>query len=136
MQRLVLFALLVACGGASRGAPATEIVVVPPPAALDRVAKTFGLSVRGDWTWIQSDPQRSRFDWVGHPKSGKYDVLYSFWIPKLDESETKLLPGLVETAAANLTTASRVKRSSSHATSRKSSAWIASSRCASSPRRS
>ncbi len=69
------------------------------------MATSFGLSLRGDgdWTWMKSDPQRSRFDWVGHSKTGNYDVLYSFWIPKLDPTQTKLLPGYVETAAANLT---------------------------------
>ena len=95
------FALLVvACAGAPLP---KEPDLGPPPAALDRVATSFGLSLRGDWTWVESSPQRSRFDWVGHPKTGNYDVLYSFWIPKLDPTQTKLLPGYVETAAANLT---------------------------------
>jgi hypothetical protein len=102
LRPLVALLFVVACGAQTQ--PTQEISGgPPPPTALDRVAKSFGLSVRADWTWVQSDPQRSRFDWVGHPKSGKYDVLYSFWIPKLDATQTRLLPGYVETAAANLT---------------------------------
>jgi hypothetical protein len=102
MSRSFAVLLFVAC--ASQAAPPPKVVgPPPPPAALDRVATGFGLSMRGDWTWVESDPRRSRFDWVGHPTSGGYDVLYSFWLPKLDASLTKLLPGLVETAAANLT---------------------------------
>jgi hypothetical protein len=60
--------------------------------------------VLGDgWSWVAIDRNKTRFDWSGRTKRDDREVLYSFWMPKLDENVVKLLPQIVESAAANLT---------------------------------
>ncbi len=94
--------LVVGCQGhVTVAAPVQHVSTLPPE--LLQASTEYGLAMRDDWTWKAIDRDRTRFDWEGRPKSGAFEVLYSFWIPKLDDTETKLAPSLVESAAANLT---------------------------------
>jgi hypothetical protein len=97
-------ALLVGCHGHGSVAVTPPVERAPLPPELLQASTRYGLAMRDDWTWKSIDRDRTRFDWEGRPKSGAFEVLYSFWIPKLDDTETKLAPSLVESAAANLTT--------------------------------
>jgi hypothetical protein len=74
---------------------------IPPP--LAEVAAQFGLTMLGDgWTWKAISRKDTRFDWSGRPASGESELLYSFWRPKIEEIEARLLPQIVASAAANL----------------------------------
>jgi hypothetical protein len=105
----VLAALAGACGSpapaatpsAERAAPAAP--AVPVPADLATAARKFGLIMLADgFTWTAIDPKKTRFEWSGRSTSGDREILYSFWLPKLDATETKFLPQIVSSAAANL----------------------------------
>jgi hypothetical protein len=74
---------------------------VPPP--LTDAAASFGLTMLGDgWTWKALSQRETRFDWSGRPASGDRELLYSFWMPKLDDTVAIFLPQIVASAAANL----------------------------------
>lgn len=95
-----------AAGCAGAGAPAAApgaAPAAPVPDELAKSARTFGLTMLADgFTWKPIDPKQTRFEWSGRSDSGDREILYSFWMPKLDATETKLLPQLVASAAANL----------------------------------
>jgi hypothetical protein len=55
------------------------------------------------WTWTEIDRSKTRFDWSGRTARDAREVLYSFWLPKLGETEARLLPQLVDSAVSNLT---------------------------------
>jgi hypothetical protein len=83
--------------------------VVPVPETLELVASQFGLAMRAEgFTWKVLRRNVTRFDWEGRPSSAKAgitadrELLYSFYIEKLDDSSAKLLPQIVASAAANL----------------------------------
>jgi hypothetical protein len=83
--------------------------IVPVPETLQLVAGQFGLTMRAEgFTWKVLRRNVTRFDWEGRPSSAKADtladreLLYSFYIEKLDDSSAKLLPQIVASAAANL----------------------------------
>jgi hypothetical protein len=77
---------------------------VSVPKGLADVAAQFHLTMLGaGWSWVAIDRNKTRFDWSGHTKHDDRESLYSFWMPKLDESTMKFLPQIVESAAANLT---------------------------------
>lgn len=103
-----LASMLAACGAPSREArgPATGSAASAEanvPAELAVVAKRFGLTMLADgFTWKAIDPKATRFEWSGRSDSGDREILYSFWLPKLQATEAKLLPQLVSSAAANL----------------------------------
>lgn len=81
--------------------PHSPAVPVPGPLAAD--AAQFGLTMLDDgWTWKAISRQETRFDWSGRPDSSDSEVLYSFWMPTFDENIAKLLPSIVDSAAANL----------------------------------
>ena len=103
---LVLLALLAGCASPAeaRDPAASANAGAPVPDALASSASTFGLKMLASYTWTAIDPKTTRFEWSGRPASGDREVLYSFWMPKLDASEKQLLPRLVSTAAANLAT--------------------------------
>lgn len=76
---------------------------VPVPEPLAAEATRFGMRMVADgWTWKAIDRKQTRFDWSGRPDSGDREVLYSFWMPTIDETAAKLLPSIVGSAAANL----------------------------------
>lgn len=78
--------------------------VVPVPETLALVAGQFGLSMQAEgFTWKVLRRNVTRFDWSGRPASGDRELLYSFYIEKLDETSAGLLPQLASSAAANLT---------------------------------
>jgi hypothetical protein len=95
---------LAACGGGATGAPAPAVPgAVPVPDALARQAKPFGLRMLAEgFTWTPIDPATTRFQWSGRSPDGDREILYSFWLPKLGAAEKKVLPQIVQTAAANL----------------------------------
>ena len=73
------------------------------PVELARTAKRFGLTMLSEgFTWKEIDPKTTRFEWSGRTASGDREILYSFWLPKLEAKEAKLLPQLVASAVANL----------------------------------
>jgi hypothetical protein len=83
--------------------------VVPVPETLQLVAGQFGLTMQAEgFTWKVLRRNVTRFDWEGRPSSAKVgapadrELLYSFYIEKLDDSSAKLLPQIVASAAANL----------------------------------
>lgn len=77
---------------------------VPVPAELVEASGKFGLQMLADgFTWSPVDPKKTRFDWSGRTANGDRELLYSFWMPTIGDTEKKLLAPLVETAAANLT---------------------------------
>lgn len=81
-------------------------VVVPVPETLALVAGQFGLTMQAEgFSWKVLRRNVTRFDWSGRPSSGKNDreLLYSFYIEKLDDTSARLLPELASSAAANLT---------------------------------
>lgn len=83
-------------------APVGPVIPVPETLAFD--AGRFGLTMQAEgWTWKVLRRNVTRFDWSGRPATGDSEVLYSFFIDKLDETTAKLLPQLVGSAAANLT---------------------------------
>lgn len=104
----------VACTGSLRPAPRTApppaaaapaAPVVPVPETLAFDAGRFGLTMIAEgWTWKVLRRNVTRFDWSGRPSDGKGDkeLLYSFYMDKLDETSAKLLPQIVGSAAANL----------------------------------
>src|SRR5262249_42121385 len=74
------------------------------PKALADGGAQFGLTILGNgWTWTAIDRNKTRFDWSGRTRRDDREVLYSFWLLKLGETERRLLPQLVDSAAANLT---------------------------------
>jgi hypothetical protein len=78
--------------------------VVPVPETLALVAGQFGLTMQAEgFTWKVLRRNVTRFDWSGRPASGDRELLYSFYMEKLDETSAKLLPQIVGAAAANLT---------------------------------
>lgn len=90
--------------GASSEAPPS--VVVPVPETLALVAGQFGLTMQAEgFTWKVLRRNVTRFDWSGRPTTGKNDreILYSFYVEKLDDTSARLLPELASSAAANLT---------------------------------
>ena len=80
--------------------------VVPVPETLALVAGQFGLTMQAEgFTWKVLRRNVTRFDWSGRPSDGPVDreLLYSFYIEKLDDSSAQLLPQIASSAAANLT---------------------------------
>lgn len=84
--------------------------VVPVPETLALVAGQFGLTMQAEgFTWKVLRRNVTRFDWAGRPTGAKAggqvdrELLYSFYVEKLDDTSTKLLPQIVSSAAANLT---------------------------------
>lgn len=119
LSSLALAVVLVACG--NKTAPPAPVPSVDPvaspappsrpaagprtpaPADLADVASRFGLTMNGDgWSWTPMDEKRTRFQWSGKTAKPDRELLYSFWMPKLGETEAKLLPQLVVSAAMNL----------------------------------
>jgi hypothetical protein len=92
--------------GSSIDGGASAIAAAPPepvPEALVTAAKKFGLTMLAEgFTWKAIDPKATRFEWSGRSASGDREILYSFWLPKLEATETKFLSQLVSSAAANL----------------------------------
>ncbi len=83
--------------------------IVPVPETLQLVAGQFGLTMRAEGlTWKVLRRNVTRFDWEGRPSSTKVsapadrELLYSFYIEKLDDASAKLVPQIVASAAANL----------------------------------
>lgn len=100
-----------ACTGHVAAPPrAAPPVAAEPPAPIKPVPETlafdagrFGLTMTAEgFTWKVLRRNVTRFDWSGRPTKGDRELLYSFYIDKLDETSAKLLPGIAETAAANL----------------------------------
>lgn len=80
--------------------------VVPVPETLAFTAGQFGLAMQAEgFTWKVLRRNVTRFDWSGRARdgSGEREVLYSFFMEKLDDTTSKLLPQIAESAAANLT---------------------------------
>jgi hypothetical protein len=78
--------------------------VVPVPETLAFDAGRFGLTMSAEgWTWKAIRRNVTRFDWSGRPPARDHEVLYSFFMDKLDAQSAQLLPRIVGTAAANLT---------------------------------
>lgn len=115
MTRALLIAMLVsgvaACSAAGAGHPraalpvATEpppaVILVPETLAFD--AARFGLTMSDQgWTWKVLRRNVTRFDWTGRPPKGDRELLYSFFVDKVDEPSAKLLPQIAQSAAANL----------------------------------
>jgi len=110
----LLASSLVACAGSQRSLPRTApppvaaaptAPVVPVPETLAFDAGRFGLTMLAEgWTWKVLRRNVTRFDWSGRPSDGKGDkeLLYSFYMDKIDETSAKLLPQIVGSAAANL----------------------------------
>ena len=106
----MLASSVVACGGATPAprarppaaeAPPPPITPVPETLAFD--AGRFGLTMIAEgWTWKVLRRNLTRFDWSGRPTKGDRELLYSFYMDKLDEPSVKLLPQIAESAAANL----------------------------------
>ncbi len=89
------------CSATRDASSAAADATVPPD--LVQVAGKFGLRMLGDgFTWKPIDPKATRFEWSGRTASGDRELLYSFWRPKLEGNETKLVVQLVASAAANL----------------------------------
>ena len=111
---VLLGASFVGCGGSGAGAgesrrpvfpvsAAPAPVITPVPETLTFDAGRFGLTMTGeDWTWKVLRRNLTRFDWSGRPTKGDRELLYSFWMDKLDEPSTRSLPRIVGAAAANL----------------------------------
>lgn len=96
---------LLGCGGGSgeARAPSGAAAAEPVPPELARAAKRFGMRMLADgFTWKAIDPKATRFEWSGRSPDGDRELLYSFWLPKLDATEERFLPQLVQSAAANL----------------------------------
>ena len=104
---LALAPALLSCGPAAREAREPEASTTPAaavPAALAEASARFGLKMLADgFTWTAIDPKQTRFEWSGRTASGDRELLYSFWMPTIGETEKNFLPRLVESAAANLT---------------------------------
>lgn len=108
---LVLALALVGCGGGRHAPPRiAPPVATAPPAPVTPVPETlafdagrFGLTMTAEgWTWKVLRRNVTRFDWSGRPAKGDRELLYSFYMDKLDDTSARLLPGIAETAAANL----------------------------------
>lgn len=85
-------------------ATTTPGATAPVPETLAFDAGRFGLAMQAEgFTWKVLRRNVTRFDWSGRPASGDYEVLYSFWMDKIDDATAKLLPQVVASAAANLT---------------------------------
>ncbi len=82
--------------------------VAPVPETLAFVAGQFGLTMQSEgFTWKVLRRNVTRFDWSGraHDKAGgEREVLYSFFIDKLDDASFAHVPEIATSAAANLTT--------------------------------
>ena len=83
---------------------------MPVPETLALVAGQFGLTMQAEgFTWKVLRRNVTRFDWAGRPSGGKAgglpdrELLYSFYIEKLDDTSATLLPQIAASAAANLT---------------------------------
>jgi hypothetical protein len=84
--------------------PAGAATASPVPKALTDVAAQFGLTVLGKgWSWSAIDRNKTRFDWAGRTERDDREVLLSFWLEKMGETEKKFLVQLVDSAARNLT---------------------------------
>ncbi len=84
--------------------PASAAAASPVPKALANVAAQFGLSVLAKgWSWTAIDRNKTRFDWAGRTERDDREVLLSFWLEKMGETERKFLVQLVDSAARNLT---------------------------------
>jgi hypothetical protein len=95
-----------ASGAPTASSEPPPAVVVPVPETLALVAGQFGLTMQAEgFTWKVLRRNVTRFDWSGRPSNGKNDreLLYSFYIEKLDDTSARLLPELASSAAANLT---------------------------------
>jgi hypothetical protein len=95
-----------ASGGPTAASEPPPGVVVPVPETLALVAGQFGLTMQAEgFTWKVLRRNVTRFDWSGRPSNGRDDreLLYSFYIEKLDDTSARLLPELASSAAANLT---------------------------------
>ena len=100
-----LVAIVAGCGAPPRepAAGSASSADVGVPLDLARAARRFGLTMLADgFTWKAVDPKVTRFAWSGRTASGDREILYSFWLPKLQASEAKLLPQLVASATANV----------------------------------
>jgi hypothetical protein len=90
-------------GPPARSAAVPALPRTPAPSDLTDVASRFGLTMAGDgWSWTPMDEKRTRFQWSGKTAKPDRELLYSFWMPKLGETEAKFLPQLVVSAAMNL----------------------------------
>ncbi len=98
--------------GATSARPPPEAApgpVVPVPETLAFAAGQFGLTMQAEgFTWKVLRRNVTRFDWSGRPtgsagRAAERELLYSFYVEKLDDSSAKLLPQIVGSAAANLT---------------------------------
>ncbi len=92
----------------SEPAPPPSSPVVPVPETLALVAGQFGLTMQPEgFTWKVLRRNVTRFDWSGRSHDaagGEREVLYSFFIDKLDDASIAHLPDVASSAAANLTT--------------------------------
>ena len=81
--------------------------VAPVPETLAFVAGKFGLTMQAEgFTWKVLRRNVTRFDWSGRSHDsagGEREVLYSFYIDKLDAASSAHLPEIASSAAANLT---------------------------------
>lgn len=80
--------------------------VVPVPETLAFTAGQFGLAMQAEgFTWKVLRRNVTRFDWSGRARDrfGEREVLYSFFVDRLDDAATKLVPQMAESAASNLT---------------------------------
>jgi hypothetical protein len=110
-----------ACAPASPGPPpahpqptvrpapgeAAPVATAPVPETLALVAGQFGLTMQAEgFTWKVLRRNVTRFDWSGRAHdavAGDREVLYSFYIDKLDDVSSAHLPQIAAAAAANLT---------------------------------
>lgn len=77
---------------------------VPVPETLALVAGQFGLTMQAEgFTWKVLRRNVTRFDWSGRAASGDRELLYSFFIEKLDDASAERVPQIASSAAANLT---------------------------------
>jgi hypothetical protein len=107
VRSIALLVAFVACSNTEvtpTVAPRNVVTTTPAPTPLRDAAARFGFVALGDgWTWTKLDAEATRFDWSGRPASGDREVLLSFWMATIGAPELRFLPGLVQSAAANLT---------------------------------
>jgi hypothetical protein len=78
-------------------------VITPVPETLAFEAGRFGLTMSSEgWTWKVLRRNLTRFDWSGRTTKGDRELLYSFFMDKLDDTSARVLPQIVASAAANL----------------------------------
>jgi hypothetical protein len=118
-MKRALFALVIAssglacAGGNAKPTRAAPPPIVEPPQPAAPVPETlafdagrFGLTMTAEgWTWKVLRRNLTRFDWSGRPAKGDRELLYSFFMDKLDATQAKLLPQIAQSAAANLSDA-------------------------------